>query len=262
MLLASFLVCLGKVLQVIPLRGSTLRTVVLNCGQYLAMSAGPIILGSPPMLSAAWFPPNERTTATAVATLTSYFGMAISFSVGPALVPDLNQTLLHRNLTEHNHLEAKQMMEQRFTDYLYLELGVSALLFCCIVVYFPARPPTPPSVTSSRDHLSYKAFMGLLVKNKPFWLLVALAGCSVGVYCGLMMALDVLLAKYGVDQSTAGKLGCAAFVAGVLPGILLARYGNRFFFTMITLPCTCQMTKYHQGAKSKPSIVCNDSGFQ
>lgn len=49
------------------------------------MSAGPF-------LSTTWFAPDQRATATAVATLFSYLGGAASFLVGPLVVPAPNDT--------------------------------------------------------------------------------------------------------------------------------------------------------------------------
>lgn len=50
------------------------------------MSAGPY-------LSTTWFAPDQRATATAVASLFSYLGGAASFVVGPLVVPPPNDTL-------------------------------------------------------------------------------------------------------------------------------------------------------------------------
>lgn len=49
------------------------------------MSAGPY-------LSTTWFAPDQRATATAVASLFSYLGGAASFVVGPLVVPAPNDT--------------------------------------------------------------------------------------------------------------------------------------------------------------------------
>lgn len=49
------------------------------------MSAGPL-------LSTTWFGPDQRATATAVASLFCYLGGAASFLVGPLLVPAPNDT--------------------------------------------------------------------------------------------------------------------------------------------------------------------------
>ena len=51
-------------------------------------AAGIIVFSGPSAVSAAWFPPNERTTATAVGIAFNNLGNAASFFLGPAIVPD------------------------------------------------------------------------------------------------------------------------------------------------------------------------------
>lgn len=47
--------------------------------------AGPIAMGAPPALSSEWFPPEQRTTATAIATVSNTLGLAVSFLLGTLL---------------------------------------------------------------------------------------------------------------------------------------------------------------------------------
>ena len=55
---------------------------LIHTGQFLNGLAGPIAMGAPPALSAEWFPPEQRTTATAIATVSNVFGLAVSFLLG------------------------------------------------------------------------------------------------------------------------------------------------------------------------------------
>ena len=63
-------------------------------------------MGAPPLVSSTWFPPNQRATATAVSTMTSYVGISISFLVGPFVlnpsdvVSSKNDTSLAHNITK------------------------------------------------------------------------------------------------------------------------------------------------------------------
>ena len=54
--------------------------------------ASPVALAAPTIVSATWFPPEQRTVATAVTALAQVYGVAIPFAVGPALVPYDNLT--------------------------------------------------------------------------------------------------------------------------------------------------------------------------
>lgn len=64
----------------------------IHGGQCLNGLAGPTIMSAGPFLSTTWFAPDQRATATAVATLFSYLGGAASFLVGPLVVPAPNDT--------------------------------------------------------------------------------------------------------------------------------------------------------------------------
>lgn len=66
---------------------------LIHGGQLLNGLAGPTIMSAGPFLSTTWFAPDQRATATAVATLFSYLGGATSFLVGPLVVPAPNDTL-------------------------------------------------------------------------------------------------------------------------------------------------------------------------
>lgn len=65
---------------------------LIHGGQFLNGLAGPTIMSAGPFLSTTWFAPDQRATATAVASLFSYLGGAASFLVGPQAVPAPNDT--------------------------------------------------------------------------------------------------------------------------------------------------------------------------
>lgn len=65
---------------------------LIHGGQFLNGLAGPTIMSAGPYLSTTWFAPDQRATATAVASLFSYLGGAASFVVGPLVVPAPNDT--------------------------------------------------------------------------------------------------------------------------------------------------------------------------
>lgn len=66
---------------------------LIHGGQFLNGLAGPTIMSAGPYLSTTWFAPDQRATATAVASLFSYLGGAASFLVGPLVVPAPNNTV-------------------------------------------------------------------------------------------------------------------------------------------------------------------------
>ena len=184
------------------------------------MAGGPVAIGAPPLVSATWFPPSERTTATAIGTLAGYFGIAMAFAVGPAMVPS---TVSNLSASETKENLAK-VMNHQITQYTFFEVGLCAAVFVCVLLYFPARPPLPPCLSSSTlSTQSTRASFRQVMRDGQFWLLIMLAGLVFGVYFGWLSMLDVFLDKFNVDPTTAGWLGCGATLAGVVSGILLAR---------------------------------------
>ena len=189
------------------------------------MAGGPVALGAPPLVSATWFPPAERTTATAIGSLGGYFGIAIAFTVGPVVVPkQVPASIIGNSSGSEKSLTLAKIMSDKITQYTYFELGLCTAVFLCTLLYFPSRPPLPPSLTSWRPcTLNTKASLRQVMKNGQFWLLAILAGLNFGIYFGWFSMLDVFLAKFKVDPLTAGWLGSGATFAGVVSGILLAR---------------------------------------
>ena len=90
---ARFIVC-GTVLMLVA--ASILRLLPVPMTEHYTMVFVSMILNGiaasasgllPAVLSSVWFPPKERTVATAIGSTANYFGMAFSFAWGPAVVP-------------------------------------------------------------------------------------------------------------------------------------------------------------------------------
>ena len=62
----------------------------MAAGQFFNGLAGPVTQAAPTLLSTNWFPVDERTTATAIASLMGSFGVAVSFIIGPLFVREIN----------------------------------------------------------------------------------------------------------------------------------------------------------------------------
>ena len=225
MLLTTFLAVLGKGLQAIPFNETTVRTIFIHLGQFLCMATGTVALGAPPLVSATWFPPSERTTATAIASLVGYCGIAVAFALGPAMVPGVvAKTNFSSTSISNSTQDLAKLIDHLLTQYTCFELALCTVVFLCAFCYFPARPPFPPSLTSSTPHrVSTKASLKKVVKNRQFLWLTTITALTFGVYYGWVSMLDVFLDKFHVDAVTAGWLGCSSMLAGVASGIIVGR---------------------------------------
>ena len=74
----------------------------MNAGQFLNGLAGTVAQAAAPVISTTWFPPGERTTATAIGSLCATLGMAVSFILGPNVVKISEQQVrLSSNFTSN-----------------------------------------------------------------------------------------------------------------------------------------------------------------
>lgn len=235
-LVAVFCEFIGAGLRCIPLSDLTLQTWFIHCGQFITGIGGPIAMAAAPMVSAAWFPPEQRTTATAISSLACYSGTALSFLIGPFLVPDVLSYVNNTELSsatkegEISFIELRKYFNQTERDYfkskimnlMYIELAITTATMICVIIHFPKKPKLPPSVTAAIGRLEFKVGAKSLLKNAQFWLLVFIYGIGTGVYGGWCSILDLNLSQFKISQNTAGWLGFGAVVAGSLSGISLS----------------------------------------
>eukprot|EP01050_Picozoa_sp_SAG11_P026868 SAG11_NODE_6592_length_1282_cov_1.478445_2_plen_305_part_00 len=99
----------------------------LHFAQIVNAAVGPPVMASPSLLSAQWFPDDERNRATATAILANNFGAAVGF-----IVPYF--------LDIHSSAGIPKM--------LYFEAAVSVGTMLMVLAYFPAAPPMPPSASA------------------------------------------------------------------------------------------------------------------
>ena len=139
---------------------------------------GATIMSSPPALSAIWFPPEERTTATCINQVFNMLGNGVSFVVGPLLVSDANL-----NTT------SKEVIRSDIQLYMGIEAAVAIVLWLLFIVYFPKEPPTPPSASASIPRTDFKEGMKTLLRNKNVLLCTfgyGLSGGIIGAWQGVM----------------------------------------------------------------------------
>ena len=130
---------------------------VMHVGHVLiGLVALPILL-MPSKVSATWFPPHQRSFATAIAANAQGFGTGFGF-------------LMISFLTEQYGIRAM----------LYVQAEVAVFVAILATIYFPPNPPTPPSFTASEERSSFFDAMKQLLLNRNFILLSISGGCLLG----------------------------------------------------------------------------------
>ncbi|XP_078678827.1 solute carrier family 49 member 4 homolog [Branchiostoma floridae x Branchiostoma belcheri] len=239
-LLAAFFMLLGTGMRCFTLE-EPVATWLIYLGQFLNGCGAPVLMAAPPLISATWFPPKQRTTATAIAGLLGNVGCALSYVIGPLAVsqpgeptnhtgnhsdirtlvemPEIN----HANNTDIKSIEAEQIMRL-----MYIEFGLTAVLFLAILVYYPACPPSPPSLSASISRLNFTSGVKGLLTNGSFWLVCLSYGMVQGSIGGWGNILDVNVSSYNVTQVQAGWVGFYGNLIGCAFSFVFARLGDYF----------------------------------
>ena len=135
----------------------TTWTFLFHVAHYMVGVVGLPVMMTPPRLSSVWFPPNQRTFATAVATMAQSVGVTVAFITIPYLT---------------RHYDIHTML------YVQAEMGLFIALLATI--YFPSQPPTPPSISATTTRTKFVSSMKALVCNRAFIVL----GISGGLVTG------------------------------------------------------------------------------
>ena len=223
-LVTSSMLLAGKLVQLIPISNIKAKTIFIYIGHLITMLPSFIANGGPPLVSNTWFPPNERTTATAIGALAANFGAALAFLIGPSMIPSTFDS--SENSTKNFSKKYIHLLETRIMDYFYVQVGLGAFLFLCVVIYFPSKPPLPPSVaafTRKTTEIGYKDGLKMLIYNKSYWLLVLVFAASFGIYFGWTSVLDLAVQPFNISEKSSGWLGTCSSLAGIISGVIIAR---------------------------------------
>ncbi|XP_060070057.1 solute carrier family 49 member 4 homolog [Ylistrum balloti] len=159
-------------------------------GQIFVGSGMGIAYSGPVAMSAAWFPPKERATATSITVMCTYFGYGMAYIIHPLLVStpvfgedvssywNTNQTE-RINYTDHNLSTAatltngssgkivlnKDKIQEETMTMTYIETVIAAVLVVVGVTLLPNVPPSPPSYSANAVKMGYTRVF-LHVKRK------------------------------------------------------------------------------------------------
>ena len=173
--LAGATLCfLGAAVRCFPLDAAA-STGMIHLGQFFNGLAGPIAMAAGPVLSATWFPPHQRTTATAIQITSNYVGVSISFVLGPNLVA---HAPAHPGAHDIHH------MKTDILHYMWMHAAFAAVVLVATIVCFPSHPPNAPSRSAETSRVSFVSGLKQLVVKRQFWIIALAYGMMTGVCSG------------------------------------------------------------------------------
>jgi len=191
-------------------------TALCHLGAWLNGVAGPIAMSAPIKISALWFPPNERTRATSIGQMFNALGVGVSYLLTKALVTK------YENVEDRDHL-------YDITVLLSVYSGVSAAIFLSVLVYFPSKPPTPPSNSAKEERTSFFAGWVDLIKNRNCWLVTLCYAMSQAIGQVWQSSLVVTFTnELGLSENWSTTLGIILGFSSVGVSILVATFMDCF----------------------------------
>lgn len=234
-LISSFFIALGTGLRCLPLPVDVLR-IFIHLGQILNGIGGCTVMAAPTFLSNIWFPPEERVTATSIAILFSYIGTGLAFVLGPAIVhqPGDNGTIKNVSniawieIIPSNHSHEEKIIRHEIATLMYMEFGLCLAVFTSIALFFPNKPPSPPSASASTERTNFKEGLKALLRNKTYLVVTLTFALTVGSFGGWMGVVSVIVSPLGVSQDEAGKIGMVMTLAGCAMGMVIGWFADKF----------------------------------
>ncbi|XP_066951454.1 solute carrier family 49 member 4 homolog isoform X2 [Macrobrachium rosenbergii] len=216
-LIIAVFVTVGTVLRAgaLLINSDILFKVMCHIGAIVNGAVGPIVMISPPVIAALWFPPNERTTATGCGQLFNLLGNAGSY-----LQPLIVRSPKHASSEE---------IRSDIARLLYIYVGVSLVVLVSVAVYFPAKPPTPPSVSSTKERIDVMGSAARLVRNSDYRLTVISMVFCISVPAAWYTVLNFSLGEIGIDQDEAMGIGFLSVSCSTFFGILVTRITDMLY---------------------------------
>ncbi|XP_066916463.1 solute carrier family 49 member 4 homolog [Clytia hemisphaerica] len=226
-LCSLFLVVIGALFRCFAVRETKVKTY-MNTGQILNGLGGMLAQAAGPVVSSNWFPPDERTRATAISTLASQGGLALSYIIGPAIVKE--EAHIRESFPNITTRALEAELRDEISTFMYKELLVTCFITACAMLYFPNKPKLPPSLSASLTKLQFRDGFKRLFKMRNYWYILFIAASSTGIYSGWAAVLYLNLSDHGlgITQSECGLMGFASTVFSAIGGIALGYLSDKW----------------------------------
>ncbi|KAF4312425.1 Major facilitator superfamily domain-containing protein 7 [Botryosphaeria dothidea] len=172
---------------------------VVMFGQILIGLGQPFVLAAPTRYSDLWFTERGRISATALASLANPFGGALGQLIDPfwATKPS----------------EVPNMV---------LYTAIISTIAALPSFFIPARPPTPPSASTTPKPTPLGTSLRALAINPSFWLILIPFGVYVGFFNAFSTLLNQILYPYGFTETDAGICGALLIFVGLAFSAILS----------------------------------------
>ena len=174
--------------------------------------AQPFMLNAVSTVAAKWFPIQERATASGLALVASFIGIAIGQVFAPLL---LNQFGIPIMLLTFGLIAA-----------------VSSVLF---LIFTREAPPTPPCPEGQETRALMLNGLKAMLKMRDVWFLLVIFLFGMGVFNGVTTWIEDIVRPKGFSPTQAGDFGGILLIGGIIGAIVIPALSDKFRMRKIFL---------------------------
>jgi sugar phosphate permease len=166
--------------------------------------AQPFLMNAISTVAAKWFPIQERATASGLALVANFLGIAIGQVTSPLLILSYNiPTML-------------------------MVYGIAAAASAVVFLIFTREaPPTPPCPPGQETRALMLDGLKHMLKMKDIWVLLFLFLVGMGIFNGVSTWIENIVRPKGYSITQAGDLGAFLLLGGILGAIVFPALSDR-----------------------------------
>ena len=167
--------------------------------------AQPFLLNAISTVAARWFPIQERATASGLAMVAGFIGIAIGQVTSPLLV-------LRYGIPQ-----------------MQLMFGIIAAVSAVVFILFTRdAPPTPPCPPGQESRALMLTGLKSMLRMREIWFLLVVFLVGMGIFNGVSTWIEEIVRPKGFTISQAGELGGILLVGGIIGAIIFPALSDKF----------------------------------
>ncbi|XP_070149108.1 solute carrier family 49 member 4 homolog [Polyergus mexicanus] len=209
-------------------------TIMVHTAAILNGLSGVILGPATALVSAIWFPPGKRTTATGISSACNQLGMAISYLIGPAIVENAvayNTTSLINNTNFNATVAFDRMysvvLRTQIMSLMRIEFVGQFLILIGVLCFLPEELCQSVDLSEISERLGLAESVLRLLKNKNMWCLCLAAALSQGV-TGPWLAMMTMTFGTSITQEEADRLAFWTIIVSGALSLIASRLADAF----------------------------------
>lgn len=176
---------------------------VLVCTLGVA-AAQPFLLNAVTTMAAKWFPMDERATASGLAFVASFVGIAVGQVISPLL-----------------------FLRYGIPVMLLIFGAITTLSSAIFLIFTREAPPTPPCPAGQEERALVLDGLKSMLKMRSIWILLALFLVGMGVFNGVATWIEDILRPRGFSITQAGNLGGFLLLGGIAGAAVIPAFSDK-----------------------------------